>query len=205
MTRPVNAPTKYKRARGGTGTHKFLKLARSMLSGGKSRRGAKKIVLLMTDGKPDKPSEAKKEANKLKGDGVTIYGVLVGTDNNKMKDVLSSPFDKHLMSVSNFNQMAPSVAKVTSMTCPPEDCKVDWKDWSQCNPGTGKKTRTYKVIRKAKNGGAACPAEKETKCPVACEVEWKDWSKCNPGTGTKNTNVQGDKKGKEEWWGCLPC
>jgi len=52
---------------------------------------------------------------------------------------------------------------------PPQDCKVQWKAWSPCNPPCGKpgiQERTYDIITPPLYGGKACPPEPETQ---ACD------------------------------------
>lgn len=36
----------------------------------------------------------------------------------------------------------------------PEDCEIEWSEWSECNNGT--RSRTGRVTHEAKNGGLAC-------------------------------------------------
>jgi hypothetical protein len=51
----------------------------------------------------------------------------------------------------------------------PQDCVVEWKEWSTCNPpcgGPGTQQRTYDIITPPLYGGKACPAEPETQ---ACD------------------------------------
>ena len=84
----------------------------------------------------------------------------------------------------------------------PVDCKIgDWSQWSECVPdsgacGSGKMTRTRKVLTPSSNGGKACSKTLENKecvvsCPVDCSVcPWTNVGSCVPTNGSCGLGTQ---------------
>merc|ERR1711871_453070 len=89
--------------------------------------------------------------------------------------------------------MCQAMSKAHMDKCLKVDCAVSsWGAWGKCSKtcGTGSQTRTRKVTKQPKSGGAKCPALKATRkcnthgCPVNCVVNsWGAWSKCSKGCG----------------------
>jgi len=90
--------------------------------------------------------------------------------------------------------MCQAMSKAHMDKCLKVDCAVSsWGAWGKCSKtcGTGSQTRTRKVTKQPKSGGAKCPALKATQkcnthgCPVNCVVNsWGAWSKCSKGCGS---------------------
>ena len=74
----------------------------------------------------------------------------------------------------------------------PADCKLgQWGGYGSCSKtcGTGRKTRTRKVISQASEGGKLCAAKEETlqcgtaQCPVDCSLSTPYWAPCSKTCG----------------------
>lgn len=77
----------------------------------------------------------------------------------------------------------------------PVDCVGSWNDWGQCDPSTGKQSRTFNIKTSSSNGGIPCPSSPElTDCPVDCAGSWSDWGQCDTKTGTMTRNFIPDPK-----------
>jgi len=88
--------------------------------------------------------------------------------------------------------------------CPPQDCVVQWGNWSDCSAvcGGGIQTKTGIVISPTSFGGKACPANltqvqtcnTDIVCPEDCIMEWSPWSDCTtvcgPGIQTRIQSVK---------------
>ena len=87
------------------------------------------------------------------------------------------------------------------------NCEYEMNDWGECDSSTGKQTRTFKVLRKAMNGGETCESriaksnlDLTRSCDVNCQGEWSDWSACdknNKQTKTFKVTVPRSRYGDE--------
>lgn len=77
----------------------------------------------------------------------------------------------------------------------PEECEMSpWGEWTTCDKtcGSGKQTRTRKVIKQSAHGASPCPTTLSEEracnteaCPENCEVsQWSSWSSCDKPCGT---------------------
>jgi len=109
--------------------------------------------------------------------------------------------------------MCQAMSKAHMDKCLKVDCAVSsWGAWGKCSKtcGTGLQTRTRKVTKQPKSGGAKCPALKATQkcnthgCPVNCVVNsWGAWGKCSKTCGggwqkrSRSVKVQSENGGQK--------
>ncbi|XP_067680567.1 collagen alpha-4(VI) chain-like [Haliotis asinina] len=104
---------------GNTYTHKALALARTsgFTSARGGRPGAKRYVIVITDGESLSPTPTLDEATKLKNDGVTVISIGVGSS-VRQSELDGIATDKtHVFTVKDFNVLQTIHTEVQKKTC----------------------------------------------------------------------------------------
>ncbi|KAJ0062737.1 hypothetical protein NL108_004377, partial [Boleophthalmus pectinirostris] len=81
-----------------------------------SRDGFPKVAMIITDGKSQDPVE--EHARRLRNIGVEIFVLgIKGADEDELKEMASTPHNKHVYNVPNFNQIQDVQKKIISEVC----------------------------------------------------------------------------------------
>lgn len=114
-----NAIYEVDQRRAGTATHKALEMARTEVFTVKREEGkAKKIAVVLTDGKSREPELTKDEANNLKNANVIVFAVGVGKSRiSELEIVASKPNPPYNLHVTEFDQLQNIFPDLVAETC----------------------------------------------------------------------------------------
>ncbi|XP_075883605.1 collagen alpha-1(XII) chain isoform X2 [Nelusetta ayraudi] len=83
---------------------------------GGSRKGFPKVAMIITDGKSQDPVE--EHARRLRNIGVEIFVLgIKGADEDELREMASTPYDKHVYNVANFDQIDLVQKKIITEVC----------------------------------------------------------------------------------------
>uniref|UniRef100_A0A3B4AB57 Uncharacterized protein n=1 Tax=Periophthalmus magnuspinnatus TaxID=409849 RepID=A0A3B4AB57_9GOBI len=80
-----------------------------------SRDSFPKVAMIITDGKSQDPVE--EHARRLRNIGVEIFVLIKGADEDELREMASTPHNKHVYNVPNFNQIQDVQKKIISEVC----------------------------------------------------------------------------------------
>ncbi|XP_035828839.1 integrin alpha-11-like [Aplysia californica] len=102
----------------------FASLLRNMRRGAfRKRKGgrfdAKKIAIVLIDGKLDKPIKALKEARRAKIKGIEVYIILVGIEppQTEVRDMCDYPPQKHFFQVPDYDKLKDVEDSIIELLC----------------------------------------------------------------------------------------
>ena len=89
--------------RGGTSTHLGLQEARNQFSTN-GRQGAKRVLIVATDGQSNNPAATAREAGLVMDDNIEVFSIGIGSGANQeeLRIIASDPDSTHVLTIRNF-------------------------------------------------------------------------------------------------------